>query len=102
MHGIKKIERVAAYFEVWLDDPFPFAKMRVKVVERASADYLAVANLHLRDMKTGLADPTAGLGATLEEALHDLLEVFFQAVKTRNDAQPISEACFEWAAPEDF
>jgi hypothetical protein len=54
----------------------PFAKMRVKVLDRCGGDFLAVPNLAFRNPTTGAPEYASGLGNSIEEAVNDLLVRF--------------------------
>ncbi len=100
--GTVRIDRVVEQLEVWLDDSFPFAKMKVKVIDRGNSDYLAVANLSVRDPKTGYPDGEAGLGGTPTEAVDDLLQRFWDKAQNQRNGKSLDEANFAWADHEDF
>jgi hypothetical protein len=102
MDGIIRIDKVVATLEVWLDATFPFAKMKVKVLERSSGDFLAVPNVAWRNAASGEAEYTSGLGGSAEEAVGDLLERFVQEVRKLSSGRVSTEGDFEWSAPEDF
>ena len=102
MRGIIRIERIVAEFNVWLDATFPFAKMKVKVIERKPDDYLAISNLSIRNTHTGMSDPISGLGGSVEEALNDFLPRFIDLVKENTPANGLSEEHFEWSSTDDF
>lgn len=40
-----RIQRIAEVFEVWPGPDLPFAKFKVKVIERADEQFLAVPNV---------------------------------------------------------
>jgi hypothetical protein len=64
--GITRIDRVAGVFEIWpRDSDFPFAKFKVKVLERGGGDFLGVPNLAVRNADTGEPEYTSGLGKTV-------------------------------------
>ena len=102
MDGVIRIDRVAAMLEVWLDASFPFAKMKVKVLERSQGDFLAVPNLLYRDPDSGEIEYTSGLGDTVEEAVSDLLTRFVPEIRSHTKSGGLSEADFVWSASEDF
>ena len=102
MDGIIRIDKVVSELEVWLDASFPFAKFKVKVLERSNGDYLAVPNLARRDRVSGERDGLSGLGDDPEEAVNDLLARFVSNVRENSIGIELSEADFEWSAPEDF
>ena len=102
MDGIIKIDKVVANLEVWLDPTFPFAKMKVKVLERSPGDFLAVPNLAWRNAALNEAEYTSGLGGSAEEAVRDLLERFVSEVREQSSGGILTETDFEWSAPEDF
>ena len=102
MDGIVRIDKVVAVLEVWLDATFfPFAKMKVKVLER-SHDFLAVANLAYRDPVSGVPEYTSGLGDNAEEAVNDLLLRFVSEIREYSPSTELTESHFEWSAHEDF
>jgi hypothetical protein len=101
--GITRIDRVAGVFEIWpRDSDFPFAKFKVKVLERGGGDFLGVPNLAVRNADTGEPEYTSGLGKTVEAALADAVKYFLRSVKQHNPAAGLSEADFVWSACEDF
>ena len=103
MDGISRIDKVAALLDVWLDaELFPFAKMKVKVLERSPGDFLAVTNLHRKDAPSGEPEYLAGLGDSIDSAASDLLKVFVSDVREHLPSQGFVEEDFEWSAPEDF
>ena len=102
MKGFIRINRVAASFEIWLDDTFPFAKMKVKVIEQPNGEFFAVANLAVRNRVTRQPEGVAGLGTTIDEALEDVLKRFMSESQSHRPSNGFTENDFEWSAPEDF
>jgi hypothetical protein len=102
MDGIRRIDRVVAQLEAWLDGSFPFAKIKIKVLERDPGDLLAVPNVAIRHPTTRYPEGISGLGATVEEAVDDLLARFVAGVRENTPPTGLTEADFEWSAPEDF
>lgn len=100
--SVLRIDRVAGLFEVWLGSEFPFAKMRIKVLERGAGDFLAVPNVCVRSIVTRDPVHVSGLGSTVQEALDDLIKGFVRDSRLNTPADGLSESNFEWAAPEDF
>ena len=102
MDGILRVERVVVLLDVWLDaDLFPFPKMKVKVLERSSNDYLAITNVYRLDTKSREPEYVSGLAETVENAIDDLLVRFVSDVR-ENSERPLTEQDFEWSASEDF
>ena len=87
---------------MWLDATFPFAKMKVKVLERSPGNFLAVPNLARRNAISGETEYTSGLGGNVEEAVSDLLVRFVSEVREHSPSSGLNEGDFEWSAPEDF
>lgn len=102
MDGIRRVDRVLSELDVWLDDSFPFAKMKVKVIQRAVDDMLAVANVGIRNLASREREYISGLGATADEAVNDLLVRFVSLVRANTPPEGLTEKDFEWSAPEDF
>jgi len=101
--GIVRIDRLAGIFEVWPDEgDFPFAKFKIKVIERAGGDFLGVPNLAVRNSTTGDPEYISGLGQSIEGALVDTIKYFFREVKQHTPAKGLAEADFVWSACEDF
>ncbi len=97
--GLGPISHVAAVFQVGPPlAALPFASLKVKVVERADGSFLGVPNVAVL-ASDGSPDWVSGLGGTVEEALADALHSFEMSLGGRSE---LSEACFAWAAPEDF
>jgi hypothetical protein len=101
MDGIARIDRVVADLVVWLDGSLPFPKIRVKVLYRQS-DYLALPNVAVRSIASGEPDGISGLGATIDEAVQDLLSRFIAGVRMNTPERGLTESDFVWSAPEDF
>jgi hypothetical protein len=97
-----RIDRVAAQYEVWLDETFPFSKIKVKVIERRSGDYLGVANVAVRGRISGEPEFISGLGATVDEALQDAVMRFLQEAAKNMPAAGFREEDFVWSACEEF
>jgi hypothetical protein len=102
MDGVIRIDKVVTILEVWFDATFPFAKMKVKVLDRSKGDFLAVPNLAFRNPTSGSPEYTSGLGNTIDEAVNDLLVRFVSEVRSYKSGNELTEADFEWSAPEDF
>ena len=102
MDGIRKIERIVAYLDVWLGALFPIAKMKAKIVETPSGAFTAFANLALRNSTSGIPEFTSGSGSTQHEALTNLLTNFVSEAKSHPRGANLTEDDFEWSAPEDF
>lgn len=103
IEGIARIDRISAVFEVWPEgNAVPFAKFKVKVIERAGGDFLGVPNVAVRNPATGHPEYTSGLGKTVEEALADAIKYFLKEIKQNTPAHDLSEADFVWSASEDF
>ncbi len=97
-----RIDKVAGEFQVWLDDSFPFAKMKVKVLERSSGDFLAVPNLFVLDPLSQEPVYISGLAGSASEALDDLLTRFVANVRENTPPGGLTETSFVWSAHEDF
>lgn len=97
-----RVDRVVAEFHVWVDAALPFAKMKVRVLERGPSDFLAIPNVAIRSLRDGSPEYSSGLGDSIEEALKDLLGRFTEAVRSQTPPQGLKEADFEWVDPDDF
>lgn len=102
MDGVRRIDRIVAEFHVWLDDSFPFAKMKVRVIERDPGNLLAVANVGVRNIKSREREYISGLAGTVEAAVNDLLVRFIAGVRENTPMGGLTEADFDWSAHEDF
>jgi hypothetical protein len=102
MDGVIRIDRVVEHLEVWVDQSFPFAKFKVKVLESSSGDFLAIANVNVRNASSRVPEHVSGLGSTVEEAVDDLLVRFVSEARVHSPVGGLTEADFEWSAPEDF
>ena len=100
--GIARIDRVVAVFEVWAPETLPFAKFKVKIVERRGDNFAGFTNVAIRNPETGQPEGNAGLGASVEEALKDVLHGFLREIEENSPGRPLSEGDFVWSAPEDF
>jgi hypothetical protein len=102
MIGVARIDRVAAIFDVWSDGKLPFAKFKVKIVERSGDSFLGVPNVAIRNPQTGEPEYTSGLGKTVEDALADTLIYFVREVEQCTAQRELTEDDFVWSASEDF
>lgn len=97
-----RIDRVVGLYELWLDDNIPFSKMKVKVLQRSEADFLAIPNLAVRNQLSKLPEYISGLGKSEDEAFKDLLDRFTSEVQAQMPSAGFTEDDFEWSAPEEF
>ena len=97
LHGANSISRVASYFEVQ-DFRVPGTKYRVKVLERALGDFLALPNVCMKG-GTGTPEWIAGLGRTETEALQDAVDCINEALASAERRTPED---FEWSDSRDF
>jgi hypothetical protein len=100
--GIARIDRIVAVFEIWAPETLPFAKFKVKIVERSGNRFAGCANVAIRKPKTGEPEFVAGLGGSVEEALKDTLHYFFREIEENSPGRPLDESDFAWSAFEDF
>jgi hypothetical protein len=100
--GIGRIDRVVATFEVWSDGSLPFAKFKIKIVERIGGDFAGFANVAIRGSVTGDPEWVAGLGDSAEQALRDTLDYFFKEIEQHAENRSLTSDDFEWADPADF
>jgi hypothetical protein len=99
VEGLGPISRQVSVFQV--GPPLarlPFASFKIKVIERPDGSFLGVPNVACRS-GDGSPDWISGLGSSAEEALEDTLRRFVISVSAR---EGVTDADFEWAAPEDF
>jgi hypothetical protein len=99
VEGLGPVSRVAAVFEIgpplaWL----PFAKFKIKVLEKSDGFFLAIPNVCVKGLD-GSPDWSSGLGSTVEAALEDALNYF---VMSLDDHRDLPEKAFMWADPDDF
>lgn len=100
---ILRVERVVAEFHVWLGALFPFATMKVRVLERNRGEgFLAVSNLLVLNRESRLPDYSSGIADTIEGALEDALCRFVELARENLPADGFTESDFTWSAPEDF
>ncbi|MBN8229647.1 hypothetical protein JYK02_19230 [Corallococcus macrosporus] len=97
LRGAASISRVANIYEVQ-DLRAPSTRYRIKVLERALGDFLAVPNLCVKT-RTGEPDWIAGLGRTELEALEDAIARMGEALGA---AERLTPDDFEWSDPHDF
>ena len=102
MNDVFRIDQVVGVYEVWLDDLFPFAKMKIKVLQRSDNDFLAVPNLAVRNRANRQPEFTSGLGTDPNSALEDALRSFMKEVHENRTAEAFAEDDFEWSACQDF
>ena len=99
---ISRVERVVGYFDAWFDGSLPYAKMRVKVIDRGSNDFLAVANLSIRNCQSGDPEYISGIASQVEGAIQDLLSRFSILVRENAPSTGLDESNFEWSSPDEF
>ena len=75
--GIAKIERCVAEFNVWELNISPYAKFKIKIFESNQGKFSGYSNLHILD-KVGGYNCAVGYGNSIEEALQDTIDQFFQ------------------------
>lgn len=80
------------------DRRVPGGGFKIKVVERDTGGFIALANVCLR-AADGAADGMAGLGDTELEALSDCLKWLMAALAERGAPK---ESDFEWSDPSEF
>jgi hypothetical protein len=97
LHGAARIARVCGLYEV-TDTRVPGTRFKVKILERAEGDFIALLNVCLKD-RHGSPDGMAGLGGTEIEALEDALKWFMQDLAQR---KTLNNDDFEWSDPLDF
>ena len=102
MDGVTRIVRVVAHLEAWVDESFPFAKIKIKILERDPGNLLAVANVAIRNLTTRDPEYISGIGGTVKEATDDLLVRFIAGVRENTPPTGLTEEDFEWSSPEDF
>ena len=95
--GIARIDRVVAEFDVWTDGmTLPFAKFKVKIVERTD-DFLGVVNVAIKNQVTGYPEWIGGNGWSVEEALEDAIRYFLREVEKYAPPRPLTDEDFEWS-----
>ncbi|MES1213107.1 MAG: hypothetical protein ABUL64_00835 [Singulisphaera sp.] len=100
---ILRVERVVAEFNVWLGELFPFAKMKVKVIERNIGEgFLAVPNLVVRNRLSHDPEYISGISDTIDGALDDAICRFVELARQNAPESGLTEADFIWSAAEDF
>ena len=77
MTGIVKIEKCVAEFKIWELNISPYAKFRIKIFESDKGDFSGCSNLQVKD-NAGNFNSAIGYGKSLEEALQDTLNNFFE------------------------
>ena len=97
-----RIDKVVAQFEVWPGETLPFAKFKVKVLERSPTDYLAVTNVTALNHASREPEYISGLGDSAEEAVEDLLIRFMAGIREQVPAAGLSETDFVWSSYVDF
>jgi hypothetical protein len=102
MDGFVRIDQVVGVYEVWLDDRFPFSKMKVKVLQRGDGDFLAVPNLAVRNRLSHKPEFTSGIAADPKSALDDALKSFMNEVNENRPNRTFVEDDFEWADCQEF
>jgi len=103
MEGITRIDKVVALLDVWLDaELFPIPKMKVKVLARNTGDFLAVTNIHRRNITSREPEYLSGLGDTIDTAINDLLTRFVADIQENLPSAGLVNDDFEWSSPEDF
>lgn len=102
MKGIVRIDQVVGMYEVWLDETFPCAKMKIKVLKRGDDDFLAVPNLAVRNRISRQPEFTSGLGADPKSAIDDAMKYFMKEVDENRPDRDLAEDDFEWSASEEF
>jgi len=98
LFGATEIARVCGVYEITEMQYIPGTKFKIKVLERAKEDFIAIPNVSFR-ISDNTVDGMAGLGRTEEEALEDALRWFMEELMKRTDWSPND---FEWDDPIEF
>jgi hypothetical protein len=99
VEGLFVCERVVAVLHV--SDSLtrlPFARFKVKVLERPDGTFFACPNVAIRGV-TGDAEWIGGLGDSIDEAVADCLRYFYGTWAERSE---LVESDFVWSDPQDF
>ena len=96
---IAKIERVVAEFQIWSIGTFPYAKVKVKILEDVHGCYTGMPNMAAKGRRDGLPDWVVGSGKSVGEALEATVKNLLDSI-AENGAT--TENDFEWSVPEDF
>ena len=102
MNDIKRIDRIVAEFDIWVDGSLPFAKFKIKIIERYGKGFYASPNVAIKNPHTGNPEFIGGLGSTLEEALQDALAFFWREIEQNSPRRRLVLEDFSWSAGEDF
>ena len=96
---VAQIERAVAEFRVWSIEIFPYAKIKVKILEDSHGSYMGMPNMAAKRRRDGSPDWISGSGKSVAEALEDTIKHVLDSI-AENGA--VSENDFEWSALEDF
>jgi hypothetical protein len=66
---IVKIERIVTVFQIWSTEKFPYAKVKIKILEDADGSYLGVPNMAAKNRRDGSPDWISGCGRSIVAAL---------------------------------
>lgn len=92
-----QIESVVASYDVSvLDEALPFTRFNIRVVHRASSDFQASPNVHVRNVTSGDVEYTCGLGGSIGEAVEDAIKQFLVEVEKQSRTRFLAETDFVW------
>ncbi len=94
-----KVDRVVGWYDVWTGD-LPFAKFTVKVIESADGGFFASPNVFVKS-NDGI-EYTGGVGATVQEAVLDCTNRFYDEIEKVSPIESITEDAFVWLAWTPF
>lgn len=98
VEGVAFIEKCVAEFNVGELIKIPHSKFKVKIFERQNGTFIGFTNLQIRD-NDGYFYAGVGHGATIEKALEDTIQCFFEMLPKK---EFLTADEFQCVDPYDF
>jgi hypothetical protein len=84
--GIPPIDKCVAEFNVWERDYYPYSKFKIKIFALVNGRFEGYSNLEVKD-QLGSSYCSVGYGATIEEALIDTIQYFFEMASWKDKSE---------------
>ena len=99
--NVSCIEKTVAEFTVTMIPILPYAKMKVKVYERQSGNFIGITDLAIKRKFDGCPERAVGYGDTIEETLEDTI-LYFSKMLSQDGYTELTEEDIDYAEWSDF
>ncbi len=99
IRGVTSIEKVVGFFYVWSMKKFPYAKVRVKIVENQMGRYRGIADMGVKRKSDDVPEWAIAEGYTIDDTL---LKTTQQLLTLIDLYEAKEEHDFVWMSFKDF